>query len=98
VNDGPAPVQLIQNRPKCRITQPAVSISRAEAHTVWLENIEGILDFTQAGLDLGHRQKCQEAESAFVITDHFGPEFVHATRRRYGVPELGTMIAERHWA
>ena len=74
VHDGPPAVQFLMDGSKHRMSEKPVFhacrlvlVGREHADAIGLERVEGVLDFTQAAIDVRQRQRREHAESSRMI-------------------------------
>src|SRR6201984_2419411 len=84
VADGLAPVQFLEHWLVSRISEPSVPIIALQTDPVGFQGVEGIFDLSESGIDIQHRQGCEQAESTWMIAYHFGRVFIP----RAGEPAL----------
>lgn len=75
-HDGPAPLQLVEQRSEPRVTEVAAA-SVAEQHdAVQPEVVEGVGQFGQRAVDVGQRQAGEAAEPVGTAPGQLGGQFV----------------------
>ena len=67
VHDGFAAVQLLENQPELGVAQPQIPVAGRNTKAIGLEHIQRIFDFFEAAVDVMHRQRSEQAETARMI-------------------------------
>jgi hypothetical protein len=67
VNDGAAAIELLPERREMRIAEPKLVVARLNPDAVGLQRVESVFGFREAGVDIGQRQRREQAEAAGMI-------------------------------
>src|SRR4051794_4835114 len=76
VDDGLAPVQLLEYWLVSRIAEPFVAVTALQADPVGFQTVERIFDLLESGVDVQHRQRREQAEATRMVAHHFGRVFI----------------------
>ena len=72
IDDGLAPVELLEHGLVDGIAQPFVPVIALQVDAVCLDDIECVLDLLEGGVDIQHRQRREYPEAARVVLPHLG--------------------------
>jgi hypothetical protein len=84
IDHGFAAVQFVEDRLEGGIAQIAIAIARQQPDAIGFQGVESVLDFFEAVVDGGHRQKREQAEATLVIRSHLCAVLVHLAREAAG--------------
>ena len=92
INHRLAAVELFHHRVEGRVSEPFVAVARHQADAVGAQRVEGVADFLQAAVDVGQRERSEDAEAARMIACQCGCVVVAFARE----PARRIAVAEPH--